>query len=352
MEKTMKAAVLKAPGSLVIERVPVLKVGPRDILLKVKFCAVCGSDLHNYFGTPFKAGQVMGHEFVGEVIEKGSEVEDISLGMRGTGFSIKTCGTCHYCKNGRANLCPDLFENYTGYGLPGAFAEYIHIADAKLGMNFFEIPENISDESAALIEPTGVAAHVGSKTKPKPGDNIIIQGGGPLGNLTAQVMKTMEPSSVVVTDVFEERLQYALDCGVTAVINAKNDVLKEYQNLLGVERYSQGTCGAADIVVEASANPKAIALSFELARSGAVICQVGIASKPVPIDVTLMNAKSLTYIGFAACNMPKAIKLISAGQINTEKLITHKFALEEISTAFQTMQQDPAAMKVLIDMSL
>lgn len=350
MNGTMKAAVLKGPGLLEVMQVPILPVGPNDILLKVKYCAVCGSDVHNYVGEPFKEGQIMGHEFVGVVVEKGELVEGIPHGMRGTGFSIKTCGTCYHCLRGRPNLCPDLFENYSGYGVPGAFAEYVHITNAKLGENFFEIPDSISDEAGALIEPVGVAVHVVSKTRPKPGDNIMIQGGGPQGNLVAQAMKGMDPGSIVVTDLFEERRQYALDCGATAAIDARADVLGAYQDMMGAGRYSRGTSGIANIVVEASGNPGAIALSFKLARSGGMICQLGIASEPVAIDVELMNLKSLTYIGFAGSNMPKAIVKMASGEIQPERIITHRFGLDEINEAFHAQQNDPRAMKVLIKM--
>jgi len=349
MEKTMKAALLYTSGGLKLEEIPIPTVGPRDILLKVKYCAICGSDQHNYFGQPFKEGQLMGHEFVGTVIEIGSEVKDIPLGMRGTGFSIGTCGVCYYCKKGRSNLCPELFANYSGYGRPGAFAEYVHIADAKLGANFFEIPKNISDKAAALIEPMGVASHVVSRTKPEVGANIIIQGGGPIGNLVAQAMRSKEPGSVIVTDVFSERLKFALDCGADAVINAKSDVLKEYQAITGEARWSGGTCGAADIVVEASGNPKAIALSLDLARSGATICQVGIAEHEAALNVSLLARKGLTWFGFAGSNMPKAIKLMANGTVNVEKIITHTFPLDRINEAFYVQRDDPSAMKVLID---
>ena len=350
MQKTMKAALLYSGGDLQVKEIPIPEVGPKDILLKVKYCAVCGSDAHNYFGVPFKEGQIMGHEFVGTVVEAGSEVEIISIGMRGTGFSIGTCGTCYYCKKGRPNLCPELFANYSGYGRAGAFAEYIHVKDAKLGANFFEIPENISDKAAALIEPMGVAAHVVSRTKPEPGANIIIQGGGPVGNLVVQAMKSKEPATVVVTDVFEDRLTLAKSCGATATINAKGDVLKEYIAITGGQRWAGGICGAADVVVEASGNPGAVALSLSLARPGGTICQVGMGEKPATVDPSILVQKSLTWFGFAGSNMPKAIKLMAAGAVDVEKIITHIFPLDKINEAFHTQREDPAAMKILIEM--
>lgn len=347
--KTMRAAQLFGAQQMEISSVPILEVGPRDILLKVSYCAICGSDLHNYFGGPFKNGQIMGHEFVGTVVEKGSEVQDIELGMRGTGYSMKTCGECAFCKSGRTNLCPDLFEGYSGYGLPGAFAEYIHIREAKLGVNFLLIPDSISDEEAALIEPAGVACVADSRTKVNPDQNVIIQGAGPLGNLTAQVIKSKNPKHLIVTDILDFRLDLIKKLGAAdSCIRADSDVLAEAQKIWGVGHNGFGTNGNADVVIDASGNPNAIALSFELARNGASICQIGIAEKPAPINTRRMTEKSLTYYGFAASNMPKAIKLISDGVINVKPLITHIVPFEDINEGFNIAKNDKSAMKVVV----
>ncbi len=347
--KTMKAAQLNGIENIVISEVEIPEVGPKDILLKVQCCAICGSDLHNYYEGPYKPGQIMGHEFIGTVCEVGSEVEDIEIGMRGTGYSMKTCGECIFCKSGKSNLCPDLFDGYSGYGFPGAFAEYMHIREAKLGVNFLLVPESISDEEAALIEPTGVAAVADSRTKIRPDQNVIIQGAGPLGNLTAQILKAKKPACLVVTDVLDFRLDLIKQLNAADYcIKADQDVEAEVKKIWGEGHNGFGTNGNADVIIDCSGNAGAIAQAFELARNGASICQVGIASKASPINTRRMTEKSLSYFGFAASNMPKAIKLISEGVVQLKPLITHVLPLEEINEGFRIAKSDKNAMKVVI----
>lgn len=346
--KTMRAAQLNGIEQLEIASVPMPEVGPRDILLKVLYCAICGSDLHNYYEGPFRPGQIMGHEFVGTVVEKGSEVEGIELGMRGTGYSLKTCGECVFCKSGRPNLCPDLFKGYSGYGLPGAFADYICIRDAQAGVNFLPVPDHISDQEAALIEPAGVAAVADSRLKVRPGANVIVQGAGAIGNLTVQVLKNRNPGCLIVTDMVDSRLALAAKYGADVTIRADLDVMEEVRKVWGPGHNDFGENGNADVVVDASGNANAIAQAFRLARNGGTICQVGVCAKPAAIPTRQMVEKSLTYLGFAASNMPKSLKLIAEGKIKVEPLITHVLPLEKIAEGFRIARDDISAMKVLI----
>ncbi|MDQ2621777.1 MAG: alcohol dehydrogenase catalytic domain-containing protein, partial [Actinomycetota bacterium] len=157
----MKAAVYKGPGEIAVEEVPVPEVGPRDVLLRVDAVGICGSDLHVYRKGMYDAepGRIMGHEFSGTVVERGPEVTGIEIDDRATGFSVEYCGECYWCKHGQVRLCPELFDGYTGYGVPGAMAEFVVIRDAEVGANYFPVPEGLSNEVAAMAEPLGTAIY-------------------------------------------------------------------------------------------------------------------------------------------------------------------------------------------------
>ena len=138
----MKAAVYHAPGVIEVEEVEQPEVGPRDVLLRVSTVGICGSDLHVYRKGQYGAqrGRIMGHEFCGQAVEVGAEVQGVALGGRWTGYSVSYCGTCYWCRRGQVRLCPELFDNYSGFGKPGAMAEYVLIEDAKPGENLLASP--------------------------------------------------------------------------------------------------------------------------------------------------------------------------------------------------------------------
>jgi threonine dehydrogenase-like Zn-dependent dehydrogenase len=143
----------------------------------------------------------MGHEFSGEVVKVGSNVSTIKVWERGTGFYAGVCGTCYWCQNHQYTLCPDLFKNSTGYGLPGAFAEYVKIPNAILGINSHQIPEEIDDITAATIEPVAVSAQTVELCQPQKEDQVVVMGAGLIGNVIMQVFKASFVNKVIVTEV-------------------------------------------------------------------------------------------------------------------------------------------------------
>lgn len=180
---TMKVAVYYGPRDIRVENFYIPEVGPNDILLKVNACGICGSDVHSYgTGLYIEKGQIMGHEFSGEVVKVGALVNDIEVGERGTGFHSGVCGTCFWCKRNEFMHCPNLFKASTGYGLQGAFAEYLVIQNAINGISFHKIPDHLDNFTAATIEPVSVAAYTVDQCQPKKGDNVAVLGAGLIGN--------------------------------------------------------------------------------------------------------------------------------------------------------------------------
>jgi 2-desacetyl-2-hydroxyethyl bacteriochlorophyllide A dehydrogenase len=347
----MKAAVLHGVRRIELAWVDLPEVGPNDVLLKIKAVGICGSDVHSYrAGLYTFPNQILGHEFCGEVVKVGKAVEGIVEGDRGTGFTFSYCGSCYWCKAGEYRLCPQLFKGYSGYGKPGAMAEYMLIENARLNVNFFKIPPTLSDEVAATAEPLGVAIYTMYRTGPKKNDKVVILGAGIIGNLIMQVMKTVPVSKVIVTEVSKERLRMAKKMGADVAIDAK-----EEENLLGLIKehtgmgeYHFGTGGMADIVIDAAGAPTTLKQALEFVRSQGTIGLVGLPEKDVLIDTTKIVHKDIRVVGILGSAISEAVEYLDKGLVQTAPLITHHFSLDEIVSAFDAIASDPAAIKVMI----
>ncbi|WP_223593831.1 zinc-dependent alcohol dehydrogenase [Neobacillus bataviensis] len=350
MSGRMKAAVYYSPRELQVETVDIPEIGPNDILMKVIACGICGSDVHSYgSGFYIDKGQIMGHEFVGEVVKVGEQVQGIEVGERGTGFSAGMCGECFWCKTEQYFLCPNLFKASTGYGLHGAFAEYVKISNAVPGATYHRVPDQIDDYTAATIEPVSVAVHTVDQCQPQANDQVLVMGAGLIGNAVLQVMKASPVSKVVVSEVSLKRLQAAKEMGADAVIDATaEDVLQRAKELIGVGPYHFAEGAMADIVVDAAGAPSAVEQSFEIVRSGGVIAFVGLPEKRASIDVTKIVHKAPRIVGCLGGDMGKAIELLKAEKVKTRPLITHVYPLSRAREAFEMQMNARDAIKVLV----
>lgn len=346
----MQAAVYVEPGFMEVREVPVPEVGPMDVLLKVRACGICGSDLHSYrLGFYVRPGQIMGHEFVGEVVEAGPAVSGVKAGQRAMGFTIGICGTCYWCRSGNLVNCPEAFKNSTGYGKPGAFAEYVMVENAVPGLNFHLIPEAMSDEEAATLEPVGVAAFAVEMTGAAEGDKVAVLGAGLIGNAAMQAMKAVPVEKVVVSEVSPLRLNMARELGADAVVDAANeDVLARMQEELGVGPYHFGEGAMADIVVDAAGGRDTFAQALEIVRSAGTVALVGLPEGDQVVNTARIVHKSPRIIGCLGSIYTKAIELISEGKVRTRPFITHAFPLEEINEAFRIQMDPNESIKVLI----
>jgi threonine dehydrogenase-like Zn-dependent dehydrogenase len=351
MSSMMKAAVYYGPRDLRLETVPIPVVGAHDILLKVKYCGICGSDVHSYStGLYINKGQIMGHEFSGEVVKVGSNVSNIQVGERGTGFYAGVCGSCYWCKNHQYTLCPELFKNSTGYGLPGAFAEYLKIPNVLSGINYHPIPAEIDDITAATIEPVSVSALTVDLCQPQNGNQVVVMGAGLIGNVIMQIFKASPVDKVIVTEVSEKRLEAAIQSGADTVINAaKENVLERLKDLIGVGPYHFNEGAMADIVVDAAGAPSAVELSFDIVRSGGTIAFVGLPEKKAVIDTTKIVHKTPRIIGCLGGNFVSAISLLREGKVKTSHLVSHTFPLKHAQEAFETQMDAHKSVKVMIE---
>jgi threonine dehydrogenase-like Zn-dependent dehydrogenase len=346
----MKAAVWEGPKEIRVEDVPDPVVGPRDVLLKVKAVGICGSDLHVYRHGQYNAqpGRIMGHEFTGEAVDLGSDVEGVTLGDRYTGFSIEYCGECYWCLAGKPRLCSNLFEKYTGYGRPGAMAEYVVIHDAVPGENLLHIPAALDDEVGAMAEPLGTAIYSLLRVKPQDGDKVVVIGAGMIGNLIIQALKARHDVEVIVTEMSQERRRLATECGADVVLDAaRPDLFEAIREVTGPGEYYFGESGMADIVLDAAAAPTTFDQALNFVRTRGTVGLVGSPEKPAPVDIGLIGYKDIRVVGIVGSVIPLGLDLLEAGKIATDPLISHRFPLSEATEAF-AVADTPTSMKVML----
>lgn len=328
-EKRMKAAVLHKPLDMRIEDVDVPQIGRRDVLVRVRRVGICGSDVHFYLHG--KIGSfivtkplILGHECSGEVVEVGEDVKNVKVGQRVVIEPGFTCGVCEYCRSGRYNLCP----NVRFYGAPpydGVFSEYTSAPEENIHL----MPENMTYEEGAMIEPLAVGLMAAKRGRISVHDKVAIFGAGPIGLLALQAVKSHGVTEIFVVDVIDYRLEYALKLGAERVINAsKEDAVKQIMEFTGGR--------GVDAIIEASGSPKAIQQALDAVKPGGRIILVGypLVDVPILIDKILMKELDILGVHRYANVFPTAIRLVSSGKVDVKTLVTHVFPLDKILEGF------------------
>ncbi|MDQ6419560.1 NAD(P)-dependent alcohol dehydrogenase [Paenibacillus sp. LHD-117] len=341
----MNAAILDEPMSIAVRRVEIPVPKDNEALVKVYCIGICGSDVHYYEHGRIgryvvKEPIVLGHELAGEVVSVGKDVSNVSVGDRVAVEPGVACGHCDYCRSGRYNLCPDVVFLATP-PVNGAWAEYIAMPSDYL----FKLPDTMSYEQGALLEPLSVGFHAMLRGKVKPFDRLLITGLGPIGLLAGQAAKLFGVSEIYGTDVVPFRRKLALELGFTEVLDPSSENVGE--------RLSELTGGAGvTLVVESSGNAGAIADTIKLVRRGGRIVFVGMpAAEAVPMDIgRLIDGEIEAYGVFRYANTyPAAIGSLQRSSVDIEKIITHRYALTDIKEAVETARtQKDTSIKVMI----
>ena len=382
----MKAAVFYGARDFRVENVEVPKMESTDVMVRVKACGICGSDVHTYKrGILSRPGFVLGHEFSGEVAEVGKKVQKINTGDRVVAMivpsseAIQACGQCFWCTRGQPQWCPSIAQkpcgecNYCksgqfwmcdkiqrhmliGYGRNGAYAEYVLVPDAVLDNNVFKIPDSLSWEEAAIIEPLWGAYRWVMMANPQPHETAVVTGLGTIGLSVMLVLKQFV-SKVIVSEVSQKRLQLAKELGADVIIDAtKEDPLQKVIEITGTGRSFSGKGGGcADIVMECSGVPIALQQAIEMTRTGGRIVLVGLFEEDVPLNINRIIHKQLSLISsFSRGRKPvsqeimEAIKLLASGKVNAKPLISHQFPLDKIMEAFEVQTNPEQSIKVII----
>lgn len=379
----MKAAVFYGTKDFRVEDIERPEIEPADILVKVKACGICGSDLHAYKEGMFsRPGFVMGHEMAGEVVMVGSRVKRIAVGDRvvplgggeekGCGecfwcqrgqpqwcssVSHKPCGKCTQCRSGKFWLCEEN-QRYmkAGYSRNGGYAEYMFVPDAGLNNNVFKIPDSVSFEEATFLEPLWGAYKWVEMAEPLLRDTAVVTGLGTIGILVMQVLRQYV-SRIIVSDVSEKRLQLARELGADVVINAaKEDPLAKVIELTGNGRSFSGRGGGcADIVIECSGVPSVFKQAIEMTRTGGHIVLVGLYEHEISFDVNRIIHKQLRLVSsfnygrrLPYEEIPDCMDLIASGEVKVKPLISHEFPLDKIMPAFEVQTRASESVKVMV----
>jgi threonine 3-dehydrogenase len=342
MSNMMKALVkAKAEPGIWMERVPVPEPGPNDVLIRVKKSAICGTDVHIYNWDKWAEAtipvpMVVGHEFSGEIAEIGSAVAKYKVGQRVSGEGHIVCGICRNCRAGRGHLC----RNTLGVGVhrPGSFGEYVCIPED----NVVPIPDDISDEIAAIFDPFGNAVHT-ALSFDLVGEDVLVTGAGPIGIMGALVAKRSGARKVVITDINPARLALARKLGIDHVVDASTQNLADVMKEIGMTE-------GFDVGLEMSGAAPAFRDMIDKMNNGGKIAILGIAPTGFEIDWNKVIFKMLNLKGIYGREMfetwYKMIAFVQGG-LDLSPIITHRLPIDDFQSGFDAMRSGSSGKVVL-----
>jgi threonine 3-dehydrogenase len=338
----MKALVKsKSERGLWLQDVPEPEIGLNDVLIRVERTGICGTDLHIYKWDEWArktipVPMVVGHEFVGEIVEVGSNVKDFFPGQIVSGEGHVVCGHCRNCLAGRRHLCAD--TKGVGVNRPGAFAEYLSLPMTNVWVH----SKDINRDVASIFDPFGNAVHTALSFDVL-GEDVLITGAGPIGIMAAAIVKHAGARFVVITDVNEFRLELARKMGVTLAVNPKQKNLKEVQKELGMKE-------GFDVGLEMSGNPAAFRDMIDNMAHGGKIAMLGIPSEQIAIDWNKVVFNMITIKGIYGREMYetwyKMTVMLQSG-LDISPVITHRFHYTEFEKGFAAMESGQSGKVIL-----
>lgn len=344
MKSTMKAlSKLKAEeGIWMVHDAQVPEVGPNDVLIKIKKSSICGTDVHiykwdNWAQKNVPVPLVVGHEYVGTVAATGSEVRHLKIGQRVSGEGHLVCGHCRNCRAGKRHLCPNTVG--IGYHRAGSFAEYFVLPAS----NVFPIPDDISDDLAAIFDPFGNAVHT-ALSFDLTGEDVLITGAGPIGIMAVAICRHVGARHVVITDINPYRLDLAKKMGATRAVNVMEEKIEDVMKSIGMTE-------GFDVVLEMSGAESAFQDMLRVTRNGAKIALLGIPSKDIAIDWNKIIFKGLELKGIYGREMYetwyKMTSMLQSG-LDLSPVITHRFHIDDFQKGFDAMLSGQCG-KVILD---
>ncbi len=343
MTQKMKALVKeKAEPGLWMRDVPVPQPEANEVLIKVRKSAICGTDVHIWNWDAFSAKtvpvpMVVGHEFVGEIVENGIGAGKYKIGQRVSGEGHIVCGACRNCRAGRGHLC----RNTLGVGVhrPGSFAEYICLPEC----NIVPVPDDIPDEVAAIFDPLGNAVHT-ALSFDLIGEDVLVTGAGPIGIMGALVAQRVGARKVVITDISPYRLNLARKMGVHHVVDVGNQSLRDVMDEIGMTE-------GFDVGLEMSGASAAMQQMIARMNNGGKLALLGIAPAEFPVDWNAVIFKMLHIKGIYGREMfetwYKMIAMLQSG-LDVSGLITHRLSIDDFEDGFAAMISGDSG-KVVMD---
>jgi len=342
MKTTMLQEVMTAPHTIEFREIPVPTPGKGEVLVKIMKIGVCGSDIHVYHGThPFTSYPVtQGHEVSGEIAVLGEGVTGLSVGQRVTIEPQVVCGECYPCRHGKYNLCEHL--KVMGFQTTGTASEYFAVDQSKIT----PLPQDMSFDEGAMIEPAAVAVHAVKRAGDVSGLKIAVLGAGPIGILVSQAARALGAASVMVTDVSDLRLAKAKECGANFVFNTKT---RNFGEAL-VEAFGPDK---ADVIYDCAGNDITMGQAIAYARKGSTIILVAVFGAMAKVDLAVLNDHELdlnTTMMYRHEDYLDAIRLVGEGKIHLRPLISNVFPFRSYLEAYEYIDANrESTMKVLID---
>jgi L-iditol 2-dehydrogenase len=340
----MKAAYVKWPSNVEIRNVDRPQIGSSDIIVTMKACGVCGSDLEKIYGQYSQPSMRLGHEPSGIVSETGSDVKEFKKGDRVFVHHHVPCYSCHFCLHGNETMCQKYSETNLS---PCGLAEEFLVPDWNVSHGgVIKLPDHIGFDDASMIEPLACCVRAWNKIKFKQGDSVAILGAGPTGMMHVMLSKIFGMKDIFCFDINNFRLNFAKQFGITESIlstdpNAYQKILSKTQNR------------GVDIVIVSTGSLNAIAQSIEIVRKGGAVVLFGVPSKDakMSMDISRIYSKEITITpSYAASETDTnvAFKLIVEKKIEVNKLITHRFDLSESAKALECAHQGNDSMKIIV----
>ena len=344
----MNAVALTAKRTFECRTVPTPEPVGDEVLIRIKAAGICYSDIEMFNGTQpyFAMGLanypvILGHEWSGEIVAIGKAVRRWRTGQRVTGDVSIGCGECRFCMTGCYHLCVVKQEVGLCRGKDGAFAEFLIMPERHL----YALPDTLSDEEGALVEPAATCVKAIGKSGLAPGDTVLVTGDGTIGLLAAQAAKAFGAGTVIVSGGTEMKLKLALQLGADAALNISDG------NVAHACKQATGGLGV-DLAIEASGQIPALRDCIQSVRMGGKICAIGVYEKTYPdFPAADLVVRDITLIGSVASPnaFPATLQLMQRGSIRTKPLITHEFKLGEVRHAFQVMEERAAErVKILL----
>ena len=338
----MKAAVYYSQQDIRIEERPVPEIGEDEVLVRMKACGICGSDLMDWY-LKSRAPLVLGHEPTGIITEAGSKVKQFNVGDRVFVHHHVACLTCHYCKHGDYTLCKQFHETHID---PGGLVEYIRVPAPNLQVDTLEIPETLSFEEATLIEPVGCCIRAFNKSSIQADDIVVIIGAGMTGIIHTALSKIFGAAKTIVSDLIDYRLQAAKKFGADVIVNPKKEGLKAVVN---AETDGIG----ADLVVVTAPSLEAYKSGLSICRKGGKLCVFAPTSpgeylQISPKELFFSEIQIIPSYSTSHLETRKALELMKTGRLKVKELITHRFRLADVAKAFKTALENRESLKVIV----
>ncbi len=338
----MKAAVYYSCSDVRIEEMPEPKIGDDEILVQMKACGICGSDLMSWY-LATRTPLVLGHEPAGIISKKGKKVEGFDVGDKVFVHHHVACLTCHYCLRGDYTLCEKFHETNIK---PGGLAEFFKVPASNLRIDTLRLPEHLSFEEATFIEPTGCCLRALEKCKIQTGDRVAVIGAGTTGLIHTALSKIHGATKTIVSDIVDFRLSYAEKLGADVIVNPeKNDlaqIVKAETEGLGV-----------DIAIVTAPNLDAYKAGIDSCRKGGKLCifaptDPGKLLTVSPKELFFSEIQIIPSYSTSHLETRTALHLIGSGKLNVKQLITHRFKLQEAPEAYRTALEGEKTLKVVV----